>query len=74
MPTGAKPGMMLRIRLHPHRDDFADMPAADQSPGRLVVLARPLLRADLHDAFVLSGHVDHPPALAGRKSVSGFST
>ena len=56
--------MTLRIGPHPHRDDLADVPVPDQLAGPLVVRPRALLRADLHDALVPSGHVDHPPPLA----------
>src|SRR5262245_62551539 len=44
--------------------DLADVAAADQLDALFILLARTLLRAALHDAFVMLRGLDHPAAFA----------
>src|SRR5439155_11654207 len=46
------------------RDEFADPSGADQLARPLIVRAGPLLRADLHHAFVAPRDLDHPTTFA----------
>ena len=48
--------------------DLAQPAVADELAARLVDGHRPLLAADLEDAVVLAGRLDHQPAFADREA------
>src|SRR5262249_13003527 len=56
----AESGRDVADRFRANRHDWADVPLADQIAGPLIMLARALLRAYLHDALVLLRDIDHP--------------